>query len=64
VRHCVLCCFNLGQTAAEDSRLVCEAYGGEGVFSSSEFPRRYGRFQSGEIGACGRPSSGRPGDLM
>ncbi|KFD48224.1 hypothetical protein M513_10939, partial [Trichuris suis] len=64
VRHYVLFCFNLGQTGAEDFRLVCEAYGGEGVFSSSEFPRWYSRFQSGEIGACGRPRSGRPGNLM
>lgn len=62
IRHCLLFEFELGHSAAEAQRHICQALG-QGVISSRACEKWFKRFRSGDLSLEDHPRSGRPSQL-
>jgi [histone H3]-lysine36 N-dimethyltransferase SETMAR len=62
IRHCLLFEFELGHSAAEAQRHICQALG-QDVISSRACEKWFKRFRSGDLSLEDHPRSGRPSQL-
>lgn len=62
IRHCLLFEYELGHSAAEAQRHICQALG-QDVISSRACEKWFKRFRSGDMSLEDRPRSGRPSQL-
>jgi [histone H3]-lysine36 N-dimethyltransferase SETMAR len=59
LRHSLLFCFKLGETAAEAHRKLCQAFG-QDVMSERSCREWFRRFKSGDMDVEDKPHTGRP----
>jgi histone-lysine N-methyltransferase SETMAR len=62
IRHCLLFEHQLGHSAAEAHRNICQALGPDAV-SKQTCANWFHRFNSGDVELADRPRSGRPGEV-